>query len=636
MPRRNNSATPEDTYESFATAEPFKVLAKRYLVSPNTLRSWWVAKFGKEAFDARGKRIQSQAAVAFGASRKGTSHTIGLVTEPCAKCGVVVELNLLQKVRSKQVLCPTCADSERGVDRSCSVCGIGCVGVKGLAMHLAQVEDQAHTKHLQTELNLRWESQVENRDYVSCLLCGHKAVTLARHLLAEHKITAEQYKMQFPGTLIRSESLTASRTKAAKHSHEASPRRGLTKTILCSTCDREFDVSTFFAYSTHDSRCPECKQADLDAADLSKWKGKSEPEDYVTCQVCGHRAESLTSHISSEHQTLVGRYEAIHPNFKLIALSSKLHGPSVLRGRTLSDEVRAKMSGNAGRWNQGLTKNTDVRVASAAEAMKGRTPWNEGLTKEDHSSLQSTSEKLSALKLGVPNDATRLDLSLIDFTPYLDEVGAVDLKIMAEELDICDLTLRKYMSSLGLRSSTKYIEARAERQIIRLEKDDLLPFRLKNGKVVVASAMVGLKKDYKVIKRECLRHDLETFTHGIRQTICLDAISKTLGSATFEQEWKSWRFVNPLSGHRFRFDGYFPSHDLVVEFHGWQHWVFPSVYIKKEELFFALQERDRIKENLIHSDPTLRYFLVREDEPYADLEYLRGRLIDEGILDPGK
>jgi len=46
--------------------------------------------------------------------------------------------------------------------------------------------------------------------------------------------------------------------------------------------------------------------------------------------------------------------------------------------------------------------------------------------------------------------------------------------------------------------------------------------------------------------------------------------------------------------------------------------------------------KQRLKENLIQADPVLRYFVVREDEPYADPEYLRGRLIDEGVFDPGE
>ncbi len=632
---KHSSTTPSDTYSLFESTEGFKAIAKRLEVSPNTLRKWWVEKFGQEAFDSRGKKLQSSAAVACGRSRAGSTHKMKEVVEPCAGCGTPTSVTLLSRSRLSRVTCPTCSDRERGVDRQCPVCGLGCSGSKGLSMHLAQVADVNHQEYLQVQEDLTWEGKIESKDYVTCLLCGHKSVTLARHLLAAHKINAGQYRMQFPEALIRSEALTVLRGVSAREAHEKFPTKGKTKTILCSDCDQEIEVSAFFAYSTHDSRCPECKQADLEAADLSKWEGKSEPEDYVTCQVCGYQAENLTSHVNSEHRELVGRYEAIHPNFKLIALSSKVHGPSALRGRKLSDEVKAKMSASAG-WNRGLTKETDARVANAAEAMKGRASWSKGLTKEDHPSLQSTSNKLSLIKTGVPNDATRLDLALIDFTPYLDEVGAVDLKTMAEDLDICDPTLRKYMDVIGLRSSTKYVDARVERQIIRLEKEDLIPFRLKNGKVVVASAMVGLKKDYKVVKRECTRHGLETFSHSIRQTICLDAVSKALGGVPFEQEWKSWRFVNPPSGHRFRFDGYFPSHNLIVEFHGWQHWVYPSVYIKREELFFALQERDRIKENLIQSDPVLRYFLVREDEPYADPEYIRGRLIDEGYLEPGK
>lgn len=295
------------------------------------------------------------------------------------------------------------------------------------------------------------------------------------------------------------------------------------------------------------------------------------------------------------------------------------------------------MSASAG-WNRGLTKNTDTRVANAATAMKGRTPWNEGLTKESHPSIQSTSSKLSQLRGPERywSNGLKVDLSMVDFTPFLDETGAVNRKSMSEVIGVSEVTITKHMESIGLRISTKYVDARVEGQIIRLEKDDLLRFTLGNGKVVIAQAMVGLGHDYKVIKRECGRHGLATFNHRVRQTICLSAISKVLGGVSFQQEWESMRFINPPTGRRFRFDGYFPSHDLVVEFHGWQHYVFPSVYIQNEELYFALQERDRIKENLIRSDSALRYFLVREDEPYADPKYLMGRLIDEGILSLGK
>jgi Zn ribbon nucleic-acid-binding protein len=381
-------------------------------------------------------------------------------------------------------------------------------------------------------------------------------------------------------------------------------------------------------FASKDLRCPSCKARDEAAA----WHGKVEGEEYVTCRLCGHRAESLVSHIRSKHPEHEGQYEG-----DVISRRSAIRDKATLKGRTLSAETRAKMSASAG-WNRGLTKEIDERVAHAAAAMKGRVPWSKGHTKADHPSLRSTSDKLSKITGAARSWSNGLaaDLSNVDFTPYLDETGAVDRKTMAEELGLSEPTITKYMEAAGLRLSTRYVDARAERQTIRLERADLEKHTLGNGKVVIAQAMAALGRDFKVIKRECERHGLETFSHRLRQTLCLDAVSRALGGVAYEQEWSPRRFTNPSTGHRFRFDGFFPSHNLIVEFHGYQHYVFPSVYIKRDELYFALQERDRIKENMIHADPVLRYFLVREDEPYADPAYLRGRLMDEGVLDPGK
>jgi hypothetical protein len=230
----------------------------------------------------------------------------------------------------------------------------------------------------------------------------------------------------------------------------------------------------------------------------------------------------------------------------MVATNSAVRDKTLLKGKVLSDGTKAKMSASAG-WNRGLTKETDERVAHAAEAMKGRTAWSKGLTKAEHASLQSTAEKLSAYRGSVRpwSNGLKADLAAVDFTPFLDETGAVDRKTMAEELGLFEPTVTSYMESAGLRLSTKYIDARAERQTIRLEKEELLRFTMGNGKVVVAQAMLGLGRDYKVIKRECARHGLETFNHLVRQTMCLDAISKALDGVAYEPEWSPRRFVNP-------------------------------------------------------------------------------------------
>jgi hypothetical protein len=271
----------------------------------------------------------------------------------------------------------------------------------------------------------------------------------------------------------------------------------------------------------------------------------------------------------------------------------------------------------------------DERVKAISDHRMGQPSWSKGLTKEDHPSLRSTSEKLSALKTGQPcSNGLKADLSDVDFTPFLDATGAVDRKAMAEELGLSEPTVTKYMKELGLRLSDERMEAAAERRVIRLERDVLEAFKLGNGKVVIGTAMVKLGHAYKVIKRECDRHGLPTYHHHIRQSICLEAVSRVLGDAPYVMEWESMRFINPPTGYRFRFDGYFSSHALVVEFHGYQHWVFPSVFIKQRAIFDALVERDRIKERLIRESGDLRLLVLREDEPYTDESYLRERLLD--------
>lgn len=42
-------------------------------------------------------------------------------------------------------------------------------------------------------------------------------------------------------------------------------------------------------------------------------------------------------------------------------------------------------------------------------------------------------------------------------------------------------------------------------------------------------------------------------------------------------------------------------------------------------------ERDRVKRGLIEASPDLVYLEVREDEPYEDSMYLRGRLHQVGL-----
>ena len=127
------------------------------------------------------------------------------------------------------------------------------------------------------------------------------------------------------------------------------------------------------------------------------------------------------------------------------------------------------------------------------------------------------------------------------------------------------------------------------------------------------------------------------WAHGnVSQRKCLDAVREALGGAPYQEEWKSWSFTNPLTGHRFRFDGYYASIGLVVEFQGIFHYRFPNPWMKDESYrseWEKLVERDRIKKQMIQTTPGLTYLEILEDEPFMDIQYLRGRLMGLGVLE---
>jgi len=480
---------------------------------------------------------------------------------------------------------------------------------------------------------------------VTCLICGHVAITLARHLKAVHGIFAAEYLVQHPGARIRSEVCEANRRAAIAKSHVEKPRAGMKKSVIC-PCGVVHEIG-LTADVTKSSRCPDCVKRDEEAYWEAHWASKVEKQGYVICTYCGHKAENLTSHIQNVHPESIGNY----PD-QMVALCSAVRDKTYLKGKKLSDETRALMSANAGRWNNGHTKETHPSVAAISEHRMGQSSWNKGLTKEDHPSLRIMGEK-SALWCGEKrywSNGLKANFTLEDFKPFLDEYGAVDRFSMSEVTGYDEQTITKYMEELGLSLSKKYVKARVERMIqngtfqamaeknaenvrIRLTREQFEPYMTRHGKVRVDQAIAGLGHNYTIITRECDRLGLPRYNvHSIRQRLCLDTISLILDGAVYEKERTFKHIRNPKSGYLFRYDGYFPEYELAVEFHGFQHYVFPSYFIKDEQAFFDYQERDRIKENTIHADPVLRYFVVREDEPYTDVEYIRRRLIDAGIL----
>ena len=385
----------------------------------------------------------------------------------------------------------------------CPVCTQSFRTPKGLPNHFRHRRDAGDALHIAYEADqedARWADLAEGRDYVRCLECGHRTVTLARHLKGEHGITADQYRAKHgAGVPIRCDALKAKRGVAIS----ARPiTKGEQKSVVCPTCGGTWEGSKYLG-TVHDLRCPVCRERE--------WEGKSEPQDFVTCRVCGHRAENLTSHITKEHPALIGTYRETYPMALLWASSVKVSRAS-LRGIRRSPQFRKRVS-------------------------------------------------------------------------------------------------------LGKTLSLSY--------------GALSRFRLQSGKVSLGGATSGLGHSYRVLRRECLRNGLKYHNCLVSQDKFLSILSRILGCDP-HQEWSSDQFVNPRTGRRFKFDGYWESHNLLVEFQGYQHRVYPNRFHHTEDDFIDAQWRDGEKRRQV-AVGAYRYLEVHDNEPWGDETYLRERLVALGI-----
>jgi len=505
----------------------------------------------------------------------------------------------------------------------CPICGFTVSNARGLVAHFRH-QAATHPDYKEWSEEQKWKDKTEGVDFVRCRECGFRSKSLAQHLKSAHGFTADEYREKHGADApTRCSSTEAKRRAGIKAAHARTDRKGQAKTVACTGCGVDTEISLFASAST--AVCGACRD--------SVWEGKSEPEEFVTCLDCGHRAENLTSHVTNAHPD----YRERHPDAVMVALRSAVRDKEALRGRTLSSEVRAKMSANAGRWNKGLTKETHPSLRSASEKMRTKVPWSKGLTAMTDERLQQTVAKLK-LYVGENrpwSNGLKADLTLEDFQPFLDDEGCVDRRAIVDETGLSWQTIFTYMQTFDLETSDKYVKERAEKQIIRLDKEVLERGLLGNGKVSVARVMRDTGHSFSVVKRECERHGLETFNRRGQQTLCLDAVSEALGGVPYEDEWRAWRFTNPLTGRRFRFDGYFKDVGLIVEYHGHQHFMFPNAYMIDESYegeWKAMLERDRVKREQIEAAPDLTYMDIRYDEPCEDVSYLRGRLFQLGII----
>lgn len=565
-----NQTSREELCALFLTPEPLKRMCFRLRVSPNTLRAIWRKEFGSEALKERGRKTQAEAASVVGKTRtiSRKHHTVGF---SCTRCASTVELKTVKakKTRAETFVCRECLN-----EVVCPVCQWHGATERGLWKHFSsKSSDPSHIAWQQEQENLKWQGLRQDLDFVVCRFpgCGHRAKSLVGHIPAVHGTMCEAYRQRFGADA----PFWASRTKETRTAASNLTRsiygsgKGGTKTVICPDCDVSWVGSKFLVPGTHDLRCSDCKEK----ADKGRWDGMVENVDFVCCQVCNYKAESLVSHLQNAHPELIGCYCDKYPGFLITTSKSSVRGK------------------------------TDVHDAQRKQVR----------------SFVATHGKF-------------LDLQTGDFEPFLDAEGFLDRKKMVQERVLCHRTVTVYAKKLGIPLTDKHLQQRHKDLRKEFPPEAFEPYKIKNGKVSIGRAAAGLGINPLTAQRLCKRLALPVCSRTITQAILMRKISVLLGGVTYREEWNSDQFKNPKTGRRFRFDGFFKDFGLVVEFHGEQHFVFPSRYIKDEKQYAYLQWKDAEKKKMIEAAPGFKYLAVRADEPYKELPFLLAKLTEAGLV----
>ena len=172
-------------------------------------------------------------------------------------------------------------------------------------------------------------------------------------------------------------------------------------------------------------------------------------------------------------------------------------------------------------------------------------------------------------------------------------------------------TLKKMSDSAGkhIKGKTKencefikrLSETKKRRFIEKLiPKEAFNQFKDENGKLKIKDALKGLKISLRQLFSYLDRYNLKNDYTFIKKTskfqlLILDKISKLLNDDNYETELSFKKLKINEKNSYLRYDGYFYDKILLVETHGYQHYVFPNRYHKTLEQFHKQQENDRIK-----------------------------------------
>ena len=148
----------------------------------------------------------------------------------------------------------------------------------------------------------------EGEHYVVCKLCNGRFARLSQHLTRTHRMTCEEYLVQFPGALIQAE---IDRRRVAfenRSKHVGKYGKRFVFKLPDGSIIKKLDAAK--------RKCieggwefSESMKIDASTVCLDPWQGKLEDMDFVTCQICGYKGKNIKRHLKDEHPEAVKDYK---------------------------------------------------------------------------------------------------------------------------------------------------------------------------------------------------------------------------------------------------------------------------------------------------------------------------------------
>ena len=369
------------------------------------------------------------------------------------------------------------------------------------------------------------------------------------------------------------------------------------KTIICAACTGKTTPCPVCSFLCKDSqglghhlghKAKDAKHAAyLQTESNRRWEGLEEGLDYVVCKVCDFKGKHLFGHIRTHGHTAES-YRAKYP-------SAPMTGRASTQVRAATTQTWHKRVGN-----KGLTKEAvcpcGVQFKVGLTASPGLCP----ACKEAKEAKEAryAQESWAGLEEGLDYVVCKVcGVRARNLTSHIQNAHA-------------DINYREaYPLSAIWASNLSY----------GWTPEALKPFMDNKGRVVVTAVCAAFDCAPDTVIKFCRKNGLTTKNKLAWQKLVLDRASQFL-DADYEWEWTDARIVNPETGRRLRYDGFFPSKGILIEAHGDQHFGVIAYYQDTPENFFQRRLMDSLKEKRA-TECGYSFYVVRKSDPIHKDEF---------------